>query len=75
MSITKHLEQKSTPGVNFINIIRAQFSYKSAFLKLRFGKKALLFEKCERKMLMKLTPESELETHFVYFVYSSFAFA
>jgi len=44
-------------GVNFINILRARFSYESAFLSLHFGKKALLYEKRMRKMLMKLTPE------------------
>jgi len=38
------------PVVNFINILCESFSYKSLF-----GKK-LLYEKCMRKMLMKLTP-------------------
>jgi len=55
---------KSTPGVNFINILRARCSYESALhsfslvtLWLLRSTKALLYEKCGRKMLMKLTPE------------------
>jgi len=42
-------------GVTFINILRAHFSYESAFLYHFLGKKALSCEKCARKILMKLT--------------------
>jgi len=46
----------ATPGVNFINVFRAPFSYESAFLWLHFGdKKSLSYEKRARKTLMKLT--------------------
>jgi len=54
-----------TTLVNFINILRAHFVYKSAFLPKSFCqsqnvtreklRQALLYEKCARKMLMKLT--------------------
>jgi len=57
---------KSFPGVNFINILRVRFLYKSAFLapnfctKLAFGFEILVpkisYKKHERKMLMTFTP-------------------
>ncbi len=40
-------------------ILRERFLYESAlnsFSLVTFGKKALLYEKCAQKMLMKLTP-------------------
>jgi len=56
---------KLTPVVNFINILGMHFLYKSTFLvtkfctKLAFGFEILapkiLYEKCAREMLMKLT--------------------
>jgi len=55
-----------SPMVNFINIFRGCFSYKSAFLPKSFRqsqkvtreklRKALLYEKFASTMLMKLTP-------------------
>jgi len=54
---------KLTPGVNFINILLACFSYASAFFAKTelfssyiLAKKALSYEKCACKMLVKLTP-------------------
>ncbi len=51
------------PGVNFINILHTRFLYESLFSSfslVHFGfdesTKALSYEKCVRKTLMKLTP-------------------
>jgi len=50
--------KKLKPGVNFINILREHFSYKSAFLPKSFRQsreklcEAPLYEKFARKMLM-----------------------
>jgi len=44
-----------TQGVNFINSLLVHFSYKSAFLPKRKLREAISYEKCARKMLMKLT--------------------
>jgi hypothetical protein len=40
------------PGIDFINVLRAHFSYEIR----DFGAKKLLKRKGERKMLMKLSP-------------------
>ncbi len=55
-------KEKRRPGVNFINVLRAPFLYKSlwaAFFPLTFWLwifgANFLCEKCARKMLMKLT--------------------
>jgi len=40
-------------GVNFINVLSARFSYEISAQKN-------LYEKCERKTLMKLTPELQV---------------
>jgi hypothetical protein len=49
--------QESHSVLNFINILRAHFSFESAFLPKRNLKKPLLYKKRAHKMLMKLTPE------------------
>ncbi len=56
---------QAAQGVNFINILGARFLYESALPSFSlvtvwlwqkdFGKKALLYKKCARKLLMKLT--------------------
>jgi hypothetical protein len=56
---------KLTPDVDFINILHAQFSYKilapknstqsTAYVQNFGNKNSLLYEKCARKTLMKLT--------------------
>jgi len=48
--------KKSTPGVDFINVLRTPFFVQMPFSELRFAKNALSYEKCVRKALMKLTP-------------------
>jgi hypothetical protein len=48
---------KLSPVVNFINILRTNFLYESAFLYLILVKKELSYEKCARKTLMKSTPD------------------
>ncbi len=45
-----------TTGVNFINILHARFCTKVLFSSYVLAKKALSYEKCTCKMLMKLTP-------------------
>jgi len=57
------VDDQQVPGsstINFINILRARFSYESLFgtffLVTFWQKKALSYEKPARKMLMKLTP-------------------
>jgi len=53
---------KSTPGVNFINVKRANFLYKILAPKpLRNYKKGCSYEKFVRKTLMKLTPDRNEE--------------
>jgi len=45
-----------SPAVNFINILRAHFSYESLFKAKLKAEKRLSYEKIVRKMLMKLAP-------------------
>jgi hypothetical protein len=62
--------------VNFINILRAGFLYESAFLPKSFCQsqnltreklcKALLYEKCARKMLMKFIPNLRFQPIFCF---------
>jgi len=54
---------KLTPAVNFINVLRANYTYKSAFVHLPNPKcnskklcQALWYTKAAHKTLMKLTP-------------------
>jgi len=48
---------KSYPGVNFINVLHAPFSYKSLFSSYVSAKKSTFVQKCAHKTLMKLTTE------------------
>ncbi len=47
-----------TPGVNFINIIRTNFSYKRRFSSYFLALSKNSYEKCSRITLMKLTADS-----------------
>ncbi len=58
------LPYQNYPVVNFINVLRANFMYKSlfgSFFYLHVTREKLLkrrlYKKCGRKMLMKLTPD------------------
>ncbi len=51
---------KLTTVVNFINLIRANFTYESLFSSYVLALNELLYEKRARKMLMKLTPDVNL---------------
>jgi hypothetical protein len=46
---------KVTPAVNFINVLRAHFLYKSLFKSQNVTRKRLSYEKGVHKTLMKLT--------------------
>jgi len=59
VSSLNQIEGSRRNAVNFINILRARFSYESLFgsffSSYVLAKKALSYKKCVRKMLMKLT--------------------
>ncbi len=50
-----------TSGVNFINVLRACFSYERLFSSYVLALSKLSYKKCACKMLMKLTPGAELK--------------
>ncbi len=43
------------PGVNFINVLHTRFSYESSYKAKTYLEKRLLYVKCARLTLMKLT--------------------
>jgi len=56
LSTTHPFHPIFSTAVNFINILHALFSYESLFKAKLKAEKRLLYKKCVRKMLMKLTP-------------------
>jgi len=64
-----HLKPRAIPTVNFINIIRTNFSYETLFQQLfssyMYVKKRHSYEKFVRKMLMKLTTRRRHHKSFI----------
>jgi hypothetical protein len=75
-SLMEVAKQIWKPGVNFTNILRAAFSYKSflhSFMCLQFGFvifwQKYLGAKAAHKMLVKLTPGVNVIKHFLSVIY------
>jgi len=57
-----HINTHSPTVVNFINVKRANFTYKSLFSSYVWALNKFSYEKCARKTLMKLTPDLSQST-------------